>query len=34
MTVSVGFDTDGDNGLDADEIEVTLTTYIANRWTS
>ena len=34
MTVSVGFDTDGDNGLDADEIEITLTTYIANRWTS
>jgi Tfp pilus assembly protein PilV len=34
MTVSVGFDTDGDNGLDAEEIEVTLTTYIANRWTS
>jgi Tfp pilus assembly protein PilV len=34
MTVSVGFDTDGDNGLDAEEIEVTLMTYIANRWTS
>jgi Tfp pilus assembly protein PilV len=34
MTVSVGFDTDGNNGLDAEEIEVTLTTYIANRWTS
>jgi Tfp pilus assembly protein PilV len=34
MTVSVGFDTDGDSGLDAEEIEVTLMTYIANRWTS
>jgi Tfp pilus assembly protein PilV len=34
MTVSVGYDTDGDNGLDAEEIKVTLTTYIANRWTS
>ena len=34
MTVSVGYDTDGDSGLDAEEIEVTLTTYIANRWTS
>ena len=33
MTVSVGYDADGDNGLDAEEVEVTLTTYIANRWT-
>jgi len=34
MTVSVGYDTDGDNNLDSEEIAVTLTTYIANRWTS
>ena len=34
MTVSVGYDTDGDSRLDAEEIKVTLTTYIANRWTS
>ena len=34
MTVSVGYDTDGDSGLDAEEVKVTLTTYIANRWTS
>ena len=34
MTVSVGYDTDDDSGLDAEEVEVTLTTYIANRWTS
>ena len=34
ISVSVGYDTDGDSALDADEIEVTLTTYIANRWTS
>ena len=34
MTVSVGYDTDGDSGLDAEEVEVTLTTYIADRWTS
>ncbi len=34
MTVSVGYDTDGDSELNAEEVEVTLTTYIANRWTS
>ncbi len=34
MTVSVGFDLDGDSTLDSDEIEVTLVTYIAKRWDS
>jgi len=34
MTVDVGYDVDGDSTLDAGEIKVTLTTYIANRWTS
>jgi hypothetical protein len=32
ITVSVGYDLDGDSGLDAAEIEVTLTTLIARRW--
>ena len=31
MTVSVGYDLDGDNILDPDEIEVTLATCIAKR---
>ena len=32
ITISAGFDTDGDTTLDADEIKVTLSTYLANRW--
>jgi Tfp pilus assembly protein PilV len=34
MTVSVGYDLNGNNILDADEIEVVLATYIAKRWDS
>ena len=34
ITVSVGYDLDGDNKLKSDEIEVTLATYIAKRWDS
>ena len=34
ITVSVGYDYNGDNILDSDEIEVTLATYIAKRWQS
>jgi len=34
ITVSVGFDLNGDSILDSDEIEVTLSTYIAKRWDS
>ena len=33
ITVSVGFDIDGDSALATDEIEVTLSTLIARRWT-
>jgi len=33
ITVSVGFDHNGDSTLAADEIEVTLVTYLARRWT-
>lgn len=33
ITVSVGCDLNDDNTLTADEIEVTLTTLIARRWT-
>ena len=32
ITVSVGEDLDGDSTLDADEIEITLTTLVARRW--
>jgi len=32
VAVSVGFDKNGNSSLSSDEIEVTLTTYIANRW--
>lgn len=32
ITVSVGFDLNGDNTLASDEIEVTLATLLANRW--
>ncbi len=32
VAVSVGYDLDGDNALALDEVEVTLTTYIARRW--
>jgi len=32
VTVSVGYDINGNNVLAADEIEVSLTTYIAKRW--
>jgi hypothetical protein len=34
ITISVGYDYNGDNILDSDEIEVTLATYIAKRWES
>jgi hypothetical protein len=34
ITVSVGYDYNGDNILGSDEIEVTLATYIAKRWES
>ena len=33
ITVSVGYDLNGDNTLAADEIKVTLTTLLARRWT-
>jgi len=32
ITVSVGFDLNGDDTLATDEIEVTLVTYLARRW--
>jgi Tfp pilus assembly protein PilV len=32
VTVSVGYDLDGDSVLDSDEVEVTLTTLLAKRW--
>ena len=32
IAVSVGYDLDGDTTLAADEVEVTLTTYLAKRW--
>ena len=32
VSVSAGFDKNGDSSLSSNEIEVTLTTYIANRW--
>lgn len=32
ITVLVGYDYDGDNTLDSDEIEVNQATYIAKRW--
>ena len=32
ITVSVGYDQNGDNNLDNDEIEVTLVTLVARRW--
>ena len=31
ITVSVGYDDNSDHSLSSDEVEVTLTTYIANR---
>jgi type II secretory pathway pseudopilin PulG len=34
ITVSVGYDLDGDNTLDPDEIEVALATCVAKRWGS
>jgi len=33
ITVSVGYDTNGDITLADDEIEVTLSSYLARRWT-
>ena len=33
IAVSVGYDTNGDITLADDEIEVTLSTYLARRWT-
>ncbi len=32
ITVSVGYDGNGSGTLSSDEVEVTLTTYLANRW--
>ncbi len=32
ISVSVGYDHDGNSNLASDEVEVTLTTYIARRW--
>ena len=32
ITVSVGYDLNGNNNLDANEIEVTLATLVARRW--
>jgi Tfp pilus assembly protein PilV len=32
ITVSVGFDLDDDDSLDADEVNITLATLIARRW--
>jgi Tfp pilus assembly protein PilV len=32
ITVSVGYDNNGSGTLSSDEVEVTLTTYFANRW--
>lgn len=32
ITVSVGYDLDDNSSLSSDEIEVTLTTYLARRW--
>ena len=32
ITVTVGYDLNGDSNLTDDEIEVTLATYIARRW--
>ena len=34
IAVSVGYDLNGDTTLAADEIEVTLTTYLVKRWTN
>lgn len=34
ITVSVGYDHDGNNTLDPNEIEVTLATCVAKRWDS
>jgi Tfp pilus assembly protein PilV len=34
ISVSVGYDSNGDNTLDTDEIEVALATCIAKRWDS
>jgi hypothetical protein len=32
ITVSVGYDLNGNNNLESDEIEVTLVTLVARRW--
>jgi len=32
VSVSVGYDTDGDNTLSSGEVQVTLTTLLARRW--
>ncbi|NQT02347.1 MAG: hypothetical protein HQ580_10005 [Planctomycetes bacterium] len=32
ITVSVGYDLNGNSALDADEIEITLATLVARRW--
>jgi hypothetical protein len=34
ITVSVGFDANGDNVLGSGEIDVTLSTQLARRWNS
>ena len=32
ITVSVGYDLDGNSNLDNSEVKITLSTYLANRW--
>ncbi len=33
ITASVGFDSDGDTSLSSDEVDITIATLIARRWT-
>jgi len=33
ISVSAGYDTDGNNNLGGDEVQVTLTTLLSRRWT-
>lgn len=33
ITVSVGFDSDGNSALSSDEVDITLVTLLARRWT-
>jgi hypothetical protein len=32
ITVSVGYDGNGNGTLSSDEVEITLATYVARRW--